>query len=176
MQSDWNYSKLALHHAGRSFSCGGAAHQLQDIQTLQMGRTHDPSDDIGYHYAVDCFGSIYEGRDIRFKGENVHHYNTGVIGIVLLENLTSAEEGGDSVSLARRAMQAIGFNETPKVPDVQNRSIARFISILQEFFHIHTLGGHREFPGQLSEGKICPGNVGMALVKELRKSSGLAAP
>ena len=51
-----------------------------------------------------------------------------------------------------------------------------FIAILHEFFYINTLGGHREFPGQLGEGKICPGNVGLALVKELRNFSGLSAP
>lgn len=91
MTSDWNYRKIAIHHAGRSFSCGPGALQLQEqeIQDLQMGKAVAPSDDIGYHYALDCYGNIFEGRDIRFKGENVHNYNTGVIGIVLLENLTA---------------------------------------------------------------------------------------
>ena len=53
--------------------------------------------------------------------------------------------------------------------------ICRFI-IISEFFYIHTLGGHREFHGQLGEGKICPGNVGLAVVKEIRKTTGLGKP
>jgi hypothetical protein len=175
MHGDWDYTKIAIHHAGRSFTCGPAALQMQEIQDMQMGRT-EASDDIGYHYALDCFGNVFEGRDIRFKGENVHNYNTGVIGIVLLENLAAPDEGRDGVAMVRKLFDAIGFNERPQVAEKQKQSIEAFVTILREFFYIDTLGGHREFPGQLGEGKICPGNVGLTLVKELRKLNGLSAP
>lgn len=176
MQDDWNYSKIAIHHAGRSFTCGPAALQLQDIQEMQMGRGVASMDDIGYHYALDCFGNIFEGRDIRFKGENVHNYNTGVIGIVLLENLTTSEEGGDGVSVVRRVLNKIGLDPRPTVPDFQLQSLVKFVNILREFFYVNTIGGHREFPRQLGEGKICPGNVGIEVVKTVRKITGLSAP
>lgn len=176
MQADWGYSKIAIHHAGRSFACGPAALQLQAIQEMQMSRRAAASDDIGYHYALDCFGDVFEGRDIRFKGEHVHNYNTGVIGIVLLENLAQPPEGGDGVSRVRSLLDTIGYKLQPSVPGEQKRSLEALIAILCEFFHVHTLGGHREFPGQLGEGKICPGNVGLALVKALRQSTGLNAP
>ncbi|WP_244815479.1 peptidoglycan recognition family protein [Caballeronia sp. Lep1P3] len=176
MTNDWDYSMIAIHHAGRSFSCGPAALQLQEIQDMQMGKSVAPSDDIGYHYARDCFGNIFEGRDIRFKGENLHNYNTGVIGILLMENLTDPEEGGDRVAKVRKFLNAIGLNNHPQVPDEQKQSVHRFIDILRDFFYITTLGGHREFPGQLGEGKICPGNVGLSLVAGLRRTTGLSAP
>ncbi|RZF27371.1 N-acetylmuramoyl-L-alanine amidase [Paraburkholderia sp. UYCP14C] len=176
MRDDWDYTKIAIHHAGRSFNCGPAALQLQDIQDMQMNRGVDAMDDIGYHYALDCFGNVFEGRGIRFKGENVSHYNTGVIGIVLLENLSSSDEGYDSVTAIRKFLHRMGFDPTPSVPEIQRQSIAKFINILCDFFHINTLGGHREFPGQSGEGKICPGNVGLTLVGELRKTTGLSAP
>ncbi|WP_211465964.1 N-acetylmuramoyl-L-alanine amidase [Collimonas silvisoli] len=174
MKDDWGYTKLAIHHAGRSFSCGPAVPQLQEIQSEQMKRIS--ADDIGYHYAIDCFGNVFEGRDIRFKGEHVHEYNTGVIGIVLLENLAEPEEGGDIVSVVKRIFSAMGANEQPVVPEIQRESATKFIAILREFFAITTLGGHREFPGQTREGKICPGNVGLTFVKKARAASGLAAP
>jgi hypothetical protein len=176
MRDDWGYTKIAIHHAGRSFICGPAALQLQDIQDMQMSRSVDALDDIGYHYALDCFGNVFEGRDIRFKGENVQHYNTGVIGIVLLENLSTSDEGYDSVTAVRKFMHRMGFDPTPSVPEMQRQSIAKLINILCDLFYINTLGGHREFPGQLGEGKICPGNVGLTLVGELRKTTGLSAP
>lgn len=176
MHGDWDYSKIAIHHAGRSFSCGTAALQLQDIQDMQMGRSAAASDDIGYHYALDCFGTVFEGRDIRFKGENVHNYNTGLIGIVLLEDLTDPGEGHDGVAKVRGLLSAIGVSNRPQVPEKQQRSLTAFIAILREFFYINTLGGHREFPGQQAEGKICPGNVGLKLVKELRRAMVLSAP
>lgn len=133
-------------------------------------------DDIGYHYALDCFGNVFEGRDIRFKGESVHNYNTGVIGIVLLENMTTPREGNDGVAAIRTLLDRIGFVQRPKIIEQQQRSLRIFIDILCEFFFIKTLGGHREFPGQSGEGKICPGNVGLALVEALRKATGLSAP
>lgn len=176
MHDDWHYDKIAIHHAGRSFTCGPAALQLQDIQNLQMNRNPAASDDIGYHYALDCFGNVFEGRDIRFKGENVHNYNTGVIGIVLLENLTEPGEGHDGVARFTKLLNSLGLNSKPQVPLKQKASLESFIAILREFFYINTLGGHREYPGQLGEGKICPGNTGLALVNELRKSTGLSAP
>lgn len=176
MRDDWNYTKIAIHHAGRSFTCGPAALQLQDIQDLQMGRSTAASDDIGYHYALDCFGNIFEGRDIRFKGENVHNYNSEVIGIVLLENLTEPGEGHDGVARITKLLNSIGFKQKPHVPEKQKLALTAFISTLREFFDIHTLGGHREFPGQLGEGKICPGNVGLAIVNEIRESTGLSVP
>lgn len=176
MRDDWDYTRIAIHHAGRSFTCGPAALQMQEIQDMQMGRSTAASDDIGYHYALDCFGNVFEGRDIRFKGENVHNYNTGVIGIVLLENLTAPDEGRDGVAVVRKLFDAMGFKGRPRVPEKQKQSLEAFIVILREFFYINTLGGHREFPGQRGEGKICPGNVGLALVKELRKLTGLSEP
>lgn len=176
MHSDWNYTKIAIHHAGRSFACGPGALQLQDIQDMQMSRSPGALDDIGYHYALDCLGNVFEGRDIRFQGENVHNHNTGVIGIVLLENLTALNEGHDAVTSLRKLLGKVGIGRDPAIPDRQREAIFKFTNVLCEFFHIHTLGGHREFPGQLGEGKICPGNIGLTLVSELRKSTGLRAP
>ena len=176
MVDDWDYSKIAIHHAGRSFMCGPAALQLQGIQEMQMGKSRGAMDDIGYHYALDCFGDIFEGRDIRFKGENVHNYNRGVIGIVLLENLTTSEEGRDNVAAMRSFLSRFGLDRAPQVPDSQRDSLVKFVSIIRDFFEIKILGGHREFPGQLGEGKICPGNVGLKFVRELRQSIGLNPP
>lgn len=179
MRDDWDYSMIAIHNAGRSFSCGPAALQLQDIQHMQMNKKLNPFDDIGYHYALDCLGNVYEGRDIRFKGEHLYKYNTGAIGILLLENLTEAGEGEDHLAKFLKPLNAVGLKNTPTINARQKKSLTIFLSILREFFYIRTLGGHREFPRQdeqRGEGKICPGNVGIAAVKELRKSTGLSAP
>jgi hypothetical protein len=183
MQDDWNYRGIALHHAGRSFTCGPAALQLQDIQSMQTDpdllhrmQGKMPADDIGYHYAIDCLGNIYEGRDIRFKGEHLFRYNTGMIGIVLLENLSDPGERND---LAGR-MQGLGRllgNSDQKIPDRQSASLKKFVEILSNVFEISMLGGHREFPNQAAgNGRICPGNVGVELVKTLRAALRLSSP
>jgi hypothetical protein len=125
---------------------------------------------------IDCFGNIYEGRDIRFKGEHVREHNTGTIGIVLLENLAESPEGGDTVATVKSLLDAVGYGKRPVVPTAQMQSTEKVIGILREFFGITALGGHREFPDQAGDGKICPGNIGLDLVKQLRSTTGLAAP
>ncbi|MFB9159999.1 N-acetylmuramoyl-L-alanine amidase [Chromobacterium violaceum] len=172
---DWNYKQIAIHTAGRSYSCGPGALQVQQIQEMHMNKRDKP--DIGYHYAIDCFGNVYEGRDIRLKGEHLYRYNTGVIGIVLLENLMQPGEGGDWIASAQRAIKdTIGLSD-PTVPPAQEESLQKFIKVLREYFNIEILGGHREFPKQNEgDGHTCPGNIGIQLVGRLRAATGLAKP
>ncbi|MFL8989995.1 peptidoglycan recognition family protein [Pseudomonas sp. QLc11A] len=172
MVDDWDYSMIALHHAGRSVGCGFGAGQMLAIQSEHQAKF----DDIGYHYGIDCMGKVFEGRDIRFKGSSVHNYNTGVIGIVLLENLTTAEEGGDMVSIARQALETMHGNMDQEIPAVQIDALLNLIQALTSVFRVTTLGGHREFPMQAGEGKICPGNIGMDLVRVLRIKTQLMQP
>lgn len=172
MGDDWDYSMIALHHAGRSVGCGAGAGQMRAIQSAHQVKF----DDIGYHYGIDCMGKVFEGRDIRFKGSSVHNYNTGVIGIVLLENLTTAEEGGDMVAFARQALETFNGNIDQKIPAIQIDTLLTLIQALTSVFMVTTLGGHREFPMQAGEGKICPGNIGMGLVRNLRIKTNLLRP
>jgi hypothetical protein len=57
--------------------------------------------------ARESFGNIYEGRDLRFKGEHVREHNTGAIGVVLLENLAEPQEGGDAVATVKSLLANI---------------------------------------------------------------------
>lgn len=50
------------------------------------------------------------------------------------------------------------------------------VSALKNVFVIKHFGGHREYPNQLSEGKICPGNIGMELVRNIRSKTQLLPP
>ncbi|WP_371365479.1 peptidoglycan recognition family protein [Pseudomonas sp. QL9] len=169
---DWDYTMIALHHAGRSYSCGVGEEQMRETQDEQI----DKFEDFSYHFGISCDGVIYEGRDIRLKGSHVRQYNTGVIGIVLLNNLSTAEEGGDIVALGRRGLELVGVNTTNTIPALQIESVLTLISALKSVFLIKHFGGHREYPNQLSEGKICPGNVGMELVRNIRIQTALLPP
>ncbi len=173
LDDDWDYSMIALHHAGRSYSCGIGAEQMLETQEFQQkGRP----DDIAYHFGIDCSGIVYEGRDIRFKGSSVLEFNTGVIGIVLMNNLTTAEEGDDIVAFGRKTLEYLGINTTNKIPTPQIDATINLISALRSVFVIEHFGGHMEYPRQKAEGKICPGNIGMKLVKKIRKKTHLSAP
>ncbi|AIS15062.1 N-acetylmuramoyl-L-alanine amidase [Pseudomonas chlororaphis subsp. aurantiaca] len=173
MVMDWDYSMIALHHAGRSHSCTPGAEQMQEIQKGHLSQKYD---DIGYHYGIDCTGQIFEGRDIRLQGSSVLKFNTGLIGIVLLENLTTPEEGGDLIAKGRVALDHIGYSTTNVIPAVQIDALMHLIEALKSVFFIKNFGGHREYPGQASEGKICPGNIGMELVRNIRAKTKLLPP
>lgn len=173
LADDWDYSMIALHHAGRSYSCAPGEEQMVDTQGNHLAGRYD---DIGYHFGIDCEGCVYEGRDIRYKGSSVLNYNTGVIGIVMLNNLTTAEEGDDLIALGRIAVEAIGLNTTNQIPDPQVDALLDLITALKSVFEIQHFGGHREFPGQRADGKVCPGNVGMELVHKIRTQTQLQPP
>ena len=173
MVMDWDYTMIALHHAGRSHSCTPGAEQMQEIQKGHLSQKYD---DIGYHFGIDCTGQVYEGRDIRLQGSSVLKFNTGLIGIVLLENLTTPEEGGDWVAKGRVALDSLGYSTTNVIPAAQITALMHLIDALKSVFVIKHFGGHREYPGQASEGKICPGNIGMELVRNLRSKTQLLPP
>jgi len=172
LADDWDYSMIALHNAGRSYSCGIGSEQMLDTQRLHQNKF----DDIGYHFGIDCSGTIYEGRDIRFKASSVDKYNTGVIGMVLLNNLTVPEEGSDWITFARKSLKLIGIDTTNSVPAPQMDATLNLIVALKSVFVIKHFGGHMEYPKQEGDGKICPGRIGMKLVKNIRIKTDLLKP
>lgn len=173
LDDDWDYSMIALHHAGRSYGCGSGAEQMLRTQSGHQGEKFD---DISYHFGIDCSGTVYEGRDIRFKGSSVLKYNTGVIGVVLLNNLTTAEEGNDIVAYWRESLETLGVNTTNRTPAPQANATVNLITALKSVFFISRFGGHREYPNQRAEGKVCPGNVGMELAQSIRRKTQLLPP
>lgn len=182
---DWDYTQIAIHHAGNSFSCAAAGDE--QMRTAQAKEMDGRFDDVSYHYAVDCNGTIYEARDIRFKGAHVDKGNTGIIGIVLLADLSlrgdSWEEEYRKAPWWRKLRGAKDWisdkldMENDESTDAQLKSLFSLVLVLKTYFHIATLGGHREFQRKAtSEGRACPGTYGMAIVQLLRQKYGLSAP
>ena len=172
LEPDWNYTMIAIHHAGRGYICNPGSLQMKEIQGLHQS---DDWGDIGYHYGIDCSGFIFEGRDIRYKGNHLGLFNTGAIGIVLLENLTTVEEGEDFIADVRvTAKEKLGYDTTQTIPSQQISALYALLASLQSVFNITTLGGHREYPHQ--EKRICPGNIAMELIDELRANTQLLPP
>ncbi|MFJ3485444.1 type VI secretion system tube protein TssD [Pseudomonas sp. NPDC090202] len=180
LDRDWDYTMIALHHAGRSYSCSVGHTQMAEIQILQQGEfNQEIFDDVGYHFAIDCSGTVYEGRDIRYKGEHLRLYNSNAIGVLLINNYTTPEEGDDKYAVFRTALDAIGADTTNQVPDLQKNAATALTAALRNIFDIEHFGGHKEFPFQMEgegEGKICPGNIGMELVEAIRAETNLPKP
>jgi len=178
MEPDWDYSKIAIHHAGRSFSCSGNVSDIHAIQDFHLHHRTHKWPDIGYHYVLDCTGNIVEGRDIKFKGAHMAHFNGKAVGLLMLQDLSEPEDGDDPIAAVLKIKKKLGWVKKIDIPNVQRESLEMLIATLRDFFVIVELGGHLEFKGQqdTEEGKLCPGVHGMKLVEELREWSGLEKP
>lgn len=83
---DWNFKSIAIHHSGNSFSCSADNYEkLKKIEEKSVKQ-------LTYHYAISCDGVVYELLDIRFKGMHINNGNTGVVGVVMLADLSHPNE------------------------------------------------------------------------------------
>src|SRR5206468_4203997 len=57
------YSTVAIHHSAILLSTNET---MRDVQDLHMDTNHWA--DVGYHFAIDKNGIVYEGRDIHVRG------------------------------------------------------------------------------------------------------------
>ena len=181
---DWNYHGIALHHAGNSYSCGANSAEL-----LHTAETTDYSKfgQLSYHYAVGCDGVIYEALDIRHKGSHIAQGNTGVVGIVMLADLSERGEAYEQEYRDKSVWQKIRgapdwlddqLDVNADHPtDMQIKSLLALVHTLKEHFRITALGGHREYQHLAThDGRACPGTGGMSLVKMLRRELLIEAP
>jgi hypothetical protein len=69
-----------------STSKSAAAARLELIRKAHLGRKDGHWGDIGYHYAIDPAGRLWEGRSLKWQGAHVKARNEGNIGVVVLGN------------------------------------------------------------------------------------------
>lgn len=76
----------------------------------------------------------------------------------------------------RVALDSIGYSTTNVIPEAQIVALMHLIEVLKSVFFIKNFGGHREYPAQGSEGKICPGNIGTELIRNIGAKTELLPP
>lgn len=79
--------RITVHHDAIDPSPSGSpdevARRLESIRNGHLGRGWA---DIGYHYAIDPSGRIWQGRPLTLQGAHVGDQNENNIGIVMLGN------------------------------------------------------------------------------------------
>ena len=178
---DWNFKSIAIHHSGNSFSCSADNYdQLKKIEAKS-------SKQLTYHYAISCDGIVYELLDIRFKGSHIDNGNTGVIGIVMLADLSHPNEAeeqeyskkGTIARLREYAPRLVDRWDTQydTVSKQQEKALSTLISALKKYFVVNIIGGHREFQVLANkQGRACPGAEGMKVVKNMRSKFNCVTP
>ncbi len=84
-------SDVTVHHTGfpdpfLTDDFAATATHLLEIQTLHRDPAGRNWADIGYHFAVDRLGRIWQLRGLRFQGAHVRNHNAHNAGIVVLGN------------------------------------------------------------------------------------------
>ncbi len=139
--------RITVHHDGmppvRITSRMDVAHRIDSIRQAHQNAGWG---DIGYHFIVDPFGQVWEGRPLAFQGAHVHDHNVRNLGVLTLGNFelqtpTTAQRSALSRFLAVRMRQH-------RVPLVR----------------VHT---HRELTSTL-----CPGRNLQRVMNQLRSSAG----
>jgi len=133
---------IVVHHS--AFAGSGPA----EVQYLHMDRRGFA--DVAYHFMIDSYGNIYEGREVNVRGAHVQGFNTGSVGIVLLGN----------------------FNETEPA-QAQIISLKELVDYLRYTYEIRYLAGHKNYPGQSPDGTECPGDNLYPLLPGLARELGM---
>lgn len=142
-------SKITIHHSAGSAFTGRSQADVAD-ELLRIQRYHQSERgwaDIGYHYAVDRTGMVWQGRSLKYQGAHARGAaNHGNIGIVLLGNYM-----------------------TQTVTTAQRRSLEALVEKLCDHFAIppQRVYTHSEILGGRTD---CPGPAIARCVREIRSS------
>lgn len=189
LNQDWDYTAIAIHHAGNSFTCAAdGAEEMRKAEAIDLGSFGQ----VSYHYAIDCQGVIYEALDIRYRGKHIKDGNTGVIGVVFLADFSVRGEANKYCPGAWNVTETGGVkqgvrewlgvqkdefavdHDTPTEPQLD--AAWALVRTLSDFFNIQKLGGHREIAKSLGTSRACPGAYGMIIAEQMRRDLKLAAP
>ena len=96
--------RITMHHDGMSAftdtTMTAASQRLESIRRAHLRRKPQRFGDIGYHYAIDPAGRVWQCRELTWQGAHVKNQNPGNLGILVMGNY-------DRQSLTTRQQQAV---------------------------------------------------------------------
>ena len=123
--------RITLHHSGVLWKSGDDARKkIKGLQSWGQREKNWP--DLPYHFLIDPQGTIFEGRELKYRPESNTDYDlTGVVNLHLWGNF-------DEQTVTREQLQAT----------------VELLAWLRDQFQLETLQAHcQAAPGQTS----CPG-------------------
>ncbi len=156
LETDWNYNAIVVHNSGHN--------HLDDMQKIQdFDLDKRDWEDIAYHFGIMPDGSIFEGRQLIYKGGDVKMQNTGKIGIVCI---------GDYDSSVINWFALRPYSGDPVTDAVIKSVEALSRRLLRAFPLIACFGGHIEYGDTYD----CPGSNLMPYMDKLRQTLSLKKP
>lgn len=78
---------ITVHHDAEHFHGTSPAATVARLRKIQRYHIDDQGwADIGYHFAIDRRGEVWEARELRWQGAHAKPHNEGNVGVVLLGN------------------------------------------------------------------------------------------
>ncbi len=79
---------ITFHHSGdpKPFWDNGYAETAQHLEYVRQYHRSRNFQDIGYHFAIDRTGRVWQLRSLRYQGQHVRYNNEHNIGVVCLGN------------------------------------------------------------------------------------------
>ncbi len=82
-----NIRRITVHHdAIMPVPTGSYADSLRRLNVIRNGHLNNGWADIGYHFAIDPKGRIWQARPLELQGAHVKNHNPGNLGIVVFGN------------------------------------------------------------------------------------------
>jgi len=79
--------RITVHHdAIMPVPSGSYADSLRRLQLIRKGHLNNGWADIGYHFAIDPNGRVWQARPLELQGAHVKDNNPGNVGIVVFGN------------------------------------------------------------------------------------------
>ncbi|TVQ31505.1 MAG: hypothetical protein EA376_09215 [Phycisphaeraceae bacterium] len=95
--------RITVHHDGMPpvslQSQSDVASRIDRIRSAHQGQGWG---DIGYHFVVDPFGRVWQGRPLEFQGAHVRAENEGNLGVLVLGNFEQQTPTGQALSTLDR--------------------------------------------------------------------------
>ena len=79
--------RITVHHdAIMPVPSGSYADSLRRMNLIRRGHLNNGWADIGYHFAIDPKGRVWQARPLELQGAHVKNHNPGNLGIVVFGN------------------------------------------------------------------------------------------
>jgi hypothetical protein len=147
-----NPTRITIHHTAMDApqTPKEATHQIRLIQRNQIQKNR--WGDIGYHFLIDPWGRVFEGRKLKYQGAHAGDGETNKhnLGICLLGNFQSGEAGASHPTQA------------------QLKSMRALVQVLTDTFHISPsqVFSHQQIRPTATS---CPGTWLLPEVRRLKK-------
>jgi YD repeat-containing protein len=137
------YNTIAIHHTQRKKN-----EKILDLQKACMKKY----DDFEYHFAISSDGTIYEARQIAFKGAHIEGANSYKVGVALMGNFSTEEGWWQNLKDWLQGAKAA------EPTTAQLNSMTALVVWLNQQLDTPTVKGHRYLTVNGNKTN-CPGNL-----------------